>query len=893
MAASTPLAERAEAVAELVLADPHAGLALAEEVADRAREEGADEPLAVVLRAAAWAAREVFSHDRAEALLDECITVCERAGLAERLVEALVTRSAVHLELGRTELARADVDLAGVHAAPAQQAEVAFARALVLQTAGDTPAAVAGYERARDLLVGDDANLAGKIGNNLGELLTMLGHHARAEEVLDEAARIAAPFRGGLYLAITANRAELALRRGTPALAMSRYAEVEQLCIELGVPLAELYREKADALSSMYLLEEAAEAAAMAVAEVRRAGGVPILLVDTLLPLARAALARGRWDEAAAAAAEAAELAAAQERPGRQAEATLLALRARAGRGPSPDLLPEIEATEARLRTLGHRFAAVDAALLLGDVAFEVDDPAAAGRAWQRAAEGGDPDGGAVEDGSAMMRVQRHRALAGAARVGGDVDRCLQHCRAGLVELEGYRATVGSAELRSRAAAHGTVLASTGLAAAMHAGDAELVWEWMERSRSVPLVGPRTADPQVTTWLAEIRALESALSDPELAEDGQAGDRVRELSALERGVRERLWASDDGPGSDGVGAGGVGAGVDAGAWLDGVHERLGPDRALVQVQRHDGGLVAVVTFGGDVDVVELGPAAVVSSATTQLGAALQRLTTSRSARMVDSARRSAGRVVEDLARVVWSPLVASVAGAEEVVVVPPADLLAVPWSMLGGLADVPVALDVSARSWMASVDRRAASDRVVLAAGPRLDAAEDETARLAEVFGDATLLVGESATGRAVLAAAEGAGLVHLACHGRLRTDSPLFSSVELADGPLTVHEVTALDRPAHRWVLAACELGHPGDLVGPELEGMVGALLASGAGAVVASTASLPDGLSGPVMAALHTELAAGATMARALWTARRTLDPSSPHAWAAALMLVCYGGG
>ena len=63
----------------------------------------------------------------------------------------------------------------------------------------------------------------------------MLGHHARAEEVLDEAARIAAPFRGGLYLAITANRAELALRRGTPALAMSRYAEVEQLCSELAL----------------------------------------------------------------------------------------------------------------------------------------------------------------------------------------------------------------------------------------------------------------------------------------------------------------------------------------------------------------------------------------------------------------------------------------------------------------------------------------------------------------------------------------------------------------------------------------------------------------------------------------------------------------------------------
>ncbi|WP_164710901.1 CHAT domain-containing protein [Euzebya pacifica] len=884
MAVSTPLPDRADAVAELVLADPHAGLALAEEVAAEARAAGADEPLAVVLRAAAWAAREVFSHDRAEALLDECITVCEHAGLAERLVEALVTRSAIHLERGRTDLARADVALAGQSASPAQQAEVAFADALVLQTAGDTLAAVAGYERARDLLTGGDANLAGKIGNNLGELLTMLGQHERAEEVLADAARTAAPFRGGLYLAITANRAELALRRGAPALAMTRYAEVEQLCIELDVPLAELYREKADALSSMYLLDEAADAAAMAVAEVRRAGGVPILLVDTLLPLARAALARGRLEEAADAASEAAALAAGQQRAGREAEATLLSLRARAGRAPSPDLLEEIEVTEARLRTLGHRLAAVDAALLLGDVAFAVGAPGVAAEAWRRAAD----DGAGTDDGSAMMRVQRHRALAGAARVDGDVAACLGHCRAGLAELEGYRATVGSAELRSRAAAHGTVLASTGLAAAVHAGDVTLVWEWMERSRSVPVAGPTGADAQVATWLAEIRALEAALSDPELAEDGRAAARVHELGALERRVRERLWASDEGPTPGGATADG-----DAGGWLDRLHERLGADGALVQVQRHGEALLAVVAFGGDLALVELGPADAITQAAVQLGEAMRRVTASRSTRMVDSARRGAERLVEDLAGRVWTPLAPLLDRASDVVVVPPADLLAVPWSVLGGLAEVPVTLDVSARSWMASVDRQAASDRVVLAAGPRLEAAEHETALLAEVFPDATLLVGEAATGQAVLAAAEGAGLVHLACHGRLRTDSPWFSSIELADGPVTVHEVTALSRPAHRWVLAACELGHPGDLVGPELEGMVGALLASGAGAVVASTANLPDDVSGPVMAALHTELAAGATMARALWSARRTLDPSSPHGWAAGLMLVCYGGG
>src|ERR671937_2075767 len=57
------------------------------------------------------------------------------------------------------------------------------------------------------------------------------------------------------------------------------------------------------------------------------------------------------------------------------------------------------------------------------------------------------------------------------------------------------------------------------------------------------------------------------------------------------------------------------------------------------------------------------------------------------------------------------------------------------------------------------------------------------------------VLAGRSATTARVLAAIDGAGLAHIAAHGEFRADSPMFSSLRLADGPMTVHDVERLRR--------------------------------------------------------------------------------------------------
>jgi CHAT domain-containing protein len=69
-------------------------------------------------------------------------------------------------------------------------------------------------------------------------------------------------------------------------------------------------------------------------------------------------------------------------------------------------------------------------------------------------------------------------------------------------------------------------------------------------------------------------------------------------------------------------------------------------------------------------------------------------------------------------------------------------------------------------------------------------------------------LTGAGATSAAVMALLSGATVAHLAAHGRLSSENPLFSDIALADGPLMVYDLERLPRVPHTVVLAACESG-------------------------------------------------------------------------------------
>jgi CHAT domain-containing protein len=168
-------------------------------------------------------------------------------------------------------------------------------------------------------------------------------------------------------------------------------------------------------------------------------------------------------------------------------------------------------------------------------------------------------------------------------------------------------------------------------------------------------------------------------------------------------------------------------------------------------------------------------------------------------------------------------------------------------------------LELAARS-------RSRRRKTALVAGPRLRHSTAEVRELASLLPDSTLLQGDAATATAALSALDGAALAHLACHGRFRSDSPLFSSLELADGPLNVYELQSLKRAPDVVVLSACDLAlsdrHPGD----ELLGLAAALLGMGTRTIVASVVPVPDAAARRLMVAFHRSLAGGDTPAVAL---------------------------
>jgi len=93
-----------------------------------------------------------------------------------------------------------------------------------------------------------------------------------------------------------------------------------------------------------------------------------------------------------------------------------------------------------------------------------------------------------------------------------------------------------------------------------------------------------------------------------------------------------------------------------------------------------------------------------------------------------------------------------------------------------------------------------------------------ELAQISRHLSTAHLYQGEEATTTSFITAAPDYALLHIAAHAHFRTDSPLLSSIQMADRPLTLGEIARL--PLERCkmaVLSGCETGY-GQLQGTDL---------------------------------------------------------------------------
>ena len=128
------------------------------------------------------------------------------------------------------------------------------------------------------------------------------------------------------------------------------------------------------------------------------------------------------------------------------------------------------------------------------------------------------------------------------------------------------------------------------------------------------------------------------------------------------------------------------------------------------------------------------------------------------------------------------------------------------------------------------------------------------------------MLVGGAATADAAMHALGRSRLAHLACHGSYRADDPLFSTLTLADGPLTVYDLERCRTMPRTVVLSACSVATSSVLRGGTLLGLASALMTFGASTIIAPLTPVSDERVVPVMVAVRQAMVGGAAPAAAL---------------------------
>ncbi|WP_282701758.1 CHAT domain-containing tetratricopeptide repeat protein [Streptomyces sp. CC219B] len=655
------------------------------------------------------------------------------------------------------------------------------------------------------------------------------------------------------------SRGLAAFRSGDVPAALRLLDEAEERYAKLGTPTFMLAIRRCEVLMAAGLAPEALAEADAAIGVLDRIGGQSTRKAELLLVAARAARLEGDPHTAIARAAVAVRLFTGQRRTWWETHARLVLIEARlaAGRA-SGRLVADAAAVAERLAAFGAP-TAPEASLLAGRIALTLGWRTDAERHLAVAAR-------SRRAGPPLARMTGWAAQALRARAAGSGRGVLEACRRGLDVLDDHRMTLGASELRARATAQGTELAALAQQASLDSGSPRRLLVWSERWRATVLSAPPTrppADPALQSALTAFREI-AARAEAARMEARPVPALEREQRRLEREIRSRtLHMRGESPGD--------GDRFDPGRLL----RRLGDDVRLAELVVVDGRVQVLLCGRGRVRRFEAGLLADAETEAEHVQAGLRRLAHPGAEGRLPLVE-AAGRRLEEL---LLGPAAAHL-GDGPVVVVPPGRLHRVPWAVLPSLRERVLSVSPSASSWLRARETEPPpGGRRVLVRGPGLATGGAEVPELADRYGTATVLEDDEARVPRVLAELDGAALAHIAAHGTFRADSPLFSALRMADGPIVVHDFERLDRSPYRIILSCCDTARFASVGADELLGLVTALLPLGTAGVVACSAPVNDAAVVPLMVALHKGLSSGLSLAEALRDARAALPDDAVH--------------
>lgn len=872
-----PAAIAAEAI-RLVRADTSHAEALAEQALGAALAMADVKAASMAERALGLAARERNDMAASVTHLRRAISIATRSGLAECAAEARMSLTGTLVMRGDWRGALREADRAEAALTGVGLARLRVQRASVLMDQGRLDEALDGYQRALpDLRRAGDTLWLARLFNNRGLLYCQMGELVLAQADLKKAERLHLGLEQQRSVAhARQNLGLVASLRGDVVRALSYFDKADAHFAERGSVDAATLDERCVVLLGGRLLAEARTGAETAV-QLLEAEGRMGYLAMAKLRLAECALLQGDLGSAIDMAGQAQQAFSLQQRRAWAALARSVGLRAAWLNGErSPALLDAAQKAARALAGAGFRVQAVEAEILTAQIALDLGRRELARRTLARARR-------SRSRGPVQLRSRAWYAEALLRLADGNRRGAMSAIRAGMRVLDEYRAALGATELRAQASGHGAELACLGLRLAIEDGKADAVLCWAERWRAGALrLRPARppADGRLAADLADLRSVAAAVDAALLA--GRAVGRLRlRQQRIEEAVRGRARQTTSPL-----------AGVpDLPPTIDDLGTALG-SQALVELVENDGVLHAVVLVDGRAHLTRLGPAADVESELGRVLASLRRLAYGHgSAASLDAAEAAVVFGANRLDRMLLGPLRATLAD-RPLVVVPTGILHALPWSVLPSCAGRRLSVAPSATVWHRAATGVFADDGpVVLVAGAGLPHAIPEVTALARGYRTARVLKGRAATAGEVCSALDGAGLAHVAAHGRFRADNPLFSCLYLADGPLTVYDLESLHSAPRTVILSACESGLSDVCAGDELMGLTAAMFALGAQSMIASVFPVPDAATRALMLDLHRGLRAGMTPSGALVGAQSRAAKSGHAGVATAAAFVCFG--
>jgi CHAT domain-containing protein/tetratricopeptide (TPR) repeat protein len=551
-------------------------------------------------------------------------------------------------------------------------------------------------------------------------------------------------------------------------------------------------------------------------------------------------------------------------------------------RGDGALALREADLATSALRDAGMRGWALEADLLAAEAELALDRPGDAERRFRQVLEAGvDQPELQARCASGLAHIARARGDALGARLCFEQAAAAVEAQRASLPGDEFRTAYGSDKQSAFDALLELALADTGRGAAAR------VLACMERARAQALqIGLKRGDAPVAGdaerraqrhWLQQQWQEATALGRAQQAAELAAQLRRAEAEALESHRRAQVARTQ--------------APQHGGPTFVAEHlqQALGAGDALVAYARLGGALAAVVVRPERITHLQM-DAGDVARRVEQLRFQVNALRfgapalAGHAAQMLERSRAH----LQALHRALWAPLEPLLEGVGHAVVVPHGVLHYVPFAALHdgrqALIDrLALSMAPSAALWLAGRETPHPVPRRALAlgmGGPTLPHVASEVHAVAEAFGGAaTVLLDADANLSNLRRALPGADVLHLACHGQFRADSPYFSSLQLADGALTLREAAALPLKASLVTLSACETGLSRIAPGDEMLGLVRGFLLGGAPCVMATLWTVDDAGTASLMRDFYRAWAGGTAPAQALRAAQRALRERQPH--------------